>query len=570
MAAAAAAIVLSAACGGSNGSVTDSTEFVSRSGGSVLNNDTTAATDPATASTELSTQPTSRQPVSSGSNSCESVRSAGSHLEDLTVTIGVDNALLGMRGHAVAAGDVNGDGFVDLFVGGFADRDPESYQVRGADGPAPDRLLLGSASGFALDASFPDVFGRTSGAAFADLDNDGDLDLIIARNPRESERGAAPSEVMINDDGRFSTATVLDDSRGLRSIGVLDYDADGLLDLFMVEDRFRGGSSLLLANRGQLEFENVTASAGLPTDLAGLGVAAADLDRSGSPDLFIAGDNRLFSNTDGQFSEVHGPFAWDYFGDEDDVAGVSVGDINGDGLLDLVVGQHFNSTIDAGALVPIRVYLNAGGSGAGLTFTDATAESQIAAFPTKAPHVEAIDLDGDGNVDILTSASAGNGSVPAVLLNRGGDQPTFETPDGIGAKQYWVAGAIVDVDGDPDPEIFLVEWEPAIGSRLFDAVERSGDFVSVKVGPTGAAGVGSVVDVFVAGSSDLVQTVPIVASTGYGSGSAPVARIGVGQTAAVDIVVERPWGQPEIRITGVAAGSNITVDPDGSWACTRP
>ncbi len=57
-----------------------------------------------------------------------------------------------------------------------------------------------------------------------------------------------------------------------RSIGVLDYDADGMLDLFIVEDRyFEGGSSVLLRNLGDLQFEDVTEAVGLPTGIEGLG-----------------------------------------------------------------------------------------------------------------------------------------------------------------------------------------------------------------------------------------------------------------------------------------------------------
>ena len=173
---------------------------------------------------------------------------------DVTAGLGIEAALTGMMVHAVATGDVNGDGFTDLFVGSFADRPPSEYAVRGASGPAPDRLLLGSASGFAIDKTFPQMFGRTAGAAFADLDTDGDLDLVLSRNPRPNPRADAPSVVLRNDDGRFTQTTVLDTTRGGRSVGVLDVDADGLLDLVLTEDRWSGGASVLLHNEGELPF----------------------------------------------------------------------------------------------------------------------------------------------------------------------------------------------------------------------------------------------------------------------------------------------------------------------------
>ena len=74
---------------------------------------------------------------------------------DVTEANGLVQPLLGMFGHAAAWGDVNGDGWLDLFVGSFADRPIEEYQVRGATGPSPDRLLLGGPDGFRVDSSFP-------------------------------------------------------------------------------------------------------------------------------------------------------------------------------------------------------------------------------------------------------------------------------------------------------------------------------------------------------------------------------------------------------------------------------
>lgn len=509
--------------------------------------------------------------VAVNAEACGVVASSLQPFGDLSAALGLDEALVGMRGHAGAAGDVNGDGWVDLFVGGFADRPIESYQVRGASGPSPDRLLLGSASGFTVDPEFPEVFGRSSGAAFADLDADGDLDLVVARNPRDGERSSAPSEILENDGGRFRSATVLDTSRGLRSIGVLDFDGDGLLDLFAVEDRFSGGDSLLLRNVGGLGFTDATEAAGLPRGLAGLGVAAADLDRSGTPDLFIAGDNRLFLNRGGRFEEASGPFAWELFGDEDDVAGVAVGDVDGNGWLDLVVGQHFNSTLDAGRSVPVRLYLSRGLDGSGApVFEDATEAAGIVGMPTKAPHVELVDLDGDGQLDIVTSASAGGGTIPAVLMNRGGATPTFTVPDGLGSAQYWVAGAVFDLDAEPGPEIFVVEWEPSLGSRVFDGPQARGSWISVQVGGSGSGGVGAIVEIHAPGERDApVAVAPIVASTGYGSGSAPVARAGIGSLDAVDVVVQLPWGRGTLEASGVAAGSRVVMFPDGRWGCAE-
>jgi enediyne biosynthesis protein E4 len=89
-----------------------------------------------------------------------------------------------MYGHAFAAGDMTGDGWYELFDGTFADRPDDTYRVRGATGPSPDRLLAGGPDGFAVHTGFPAAFERTSGAVMADLTGDGQLELVAARNPR--------------------------------------------------------------------------------------------------------------------------------------------------------------------------------------------------------------------------------------------------------------------------------------------------------------------------------------------------------------------------------------------------
>jgi enediyne biosynthesis protein E4 len=497
--------------------------------------------------------------------------SAGVAFTDATEALGLADPLAGLYGHATAVGDVDGDGWTDLFVGSFSDK-----REAGAASATGDRLLLGGPDGFRPDEAFPELEGRSSGAAFADLDDDADLDLVVARNHRPSPAGRAPTVVLRNDAGRFTVAGDLDTERGARSVGVLDAEGDGDLDLFLVEDRFTSGSSVLLRNEGGLRFADGTAAAGLPDDVHGLGVAAADLNGDAAPDLFVAGSNRLFVNDGGgRFREGDSDvFTWETFGEEDDPAGVAAGDVNRDGRPDLVVGQHYNSTVDEGRKVPVRLYLNEGtGDGGVPRFRDVTEESGLVGLPTKAPHVELVDLDTDGWPEILTTASAAGGSEPAVFRHLGvdGGVPRFATPTGTGDARYWIAGATFDADRDGRLDVFLVEFDQNRTSRLLRGTGDTAHWLGVEVGPAGTAGVGATVEVYGSGglgeASRLLGARELSASTGNASGSLPVAWFGLGSTDAVDVRLRRPGGRETDEVLALPADRLVDLagaDP----ACT--
>ena len=500
----------------------------------------------------------------------EAVPSGGSEgiaFEDATEELGLVEPLLGMHGHAAAWGDPDGDGWLDLAVGTFADRPPEEYAVRGAGGPAPDRLLAGGPDGFRPAAGFPDGRGRTGGAAFADLDDDGDEDLVLSRNARDSELGGLPTQILENREGRFSVVADAGIPSGLagRSVGVLDVDADRLPDLFVAEDQFAGGASVLLRNLGGLRFEDATTGAGLPPDLPGYGVAASDLNLDGVADLFVAGPNRLFLGTgDGRFEEADGAaFEWPVYGEEDVVTGVDVGDVNLDGLPDLVLGHHYNSTLDFGERVPVRLYLGRGLDGAGApTFEDVTDAAGLVPLPTKAPHVELVDLDNDGILDILTTASAEDGARPAVFRGTGivDGIPRFTAPAGLGSPQYWITGPTADVDRDGRLDVLLVEWEPTLPSLLLRNESASGSWLEVS--PSSGSPLGARLTVYEAGRlgdpEALLASEEITATRGFAAGVPATAHVGLGAARTVDLRFELPSGEAVER-TDVAVNRHLSL-----------
>jgi len=498
--------------------------------------------------------------------------------DDATESSGLDGLLVGMMGHAAAWGDVDADGASDLFVGTFADRPVEDYQQRGADGPASDQLLLGGDATFAGSGTAFEL-GRTTGALAVDLDLDLDLDLIATRNV--TERTPEPTIILRNDDGRLTPQadTGLDPASPGRSIGVLDVDGDSLLDLVVTEDRFRGGSSRLYRNVGGLQYEEAADALGLPAGVDALGVAVGDVNADGLDDVVFAGtSNRVFVGTGSGLREVDGVLDdLEVYGEEDDAAGVALGDVNGDGLIDVVVGQHFNSTVDDDQEVPVRLFLNrTAEAGDDPVFEDVTDDAGLVGLPTKAPHVALVDLDNDGHLDLLTTASAGDGLLPAVFRNGGdherGGVPTFAAPSGTGSDQYWIGGPTADVDRDGRLDVLLVEWDPALASRLLLNRTASGHWLEVSVDASLGGGHGSVVDVYEAGGlgdpEQLVGRHLISPSQGYSSGVEAVAHIGLGDRETVDVRITPPAPHDPIELTDLEVDRHVRV-PDGCVAGVR-
>lgn len=477
---------------------------------------------------------------------------------DQTESLGMIDPLIGMYGHAAVWGDFSGDGRPDLFMGTFADRDTEIYLARGADGPAPDRLLISSEAGFTADGSLPEMFARTSGGAAADLDGDGDLDLVVSRNWDDDLPSAPGTQVLRNDDGVMVPAgSGLPTQLVGRSVAVLDYDLDGLLDLFITADE---GGSVLLRNEGALAFTDVTGAAGLPQDIVGLGVAVGDLTGDRRQDIFVAGSNQLFVAEGAGFRAADSSvFAWPPIGEEDLVTGASIADINRDGMLDIAVGHHFNSTIDNGASVPVRLFLNRGDA----QFEDVTEASGLVGLPTKGPHVELNDIDNDGWPDLLTTASAHDGTRPAVFRHGGleGDIPAFSTPEGLGSPQYWVAGPTADIDRDGRLDVFLVEFEPALPSLMLRNETASGHWLEVSVGHELGSGLGWRVEVYEAGAAGdgaaLLGAREITTTQGYSAGVAPIAHFGLGDHETVDVRLIPPGDAEPVVLAGLTADQHL-------------
>jgi hypothetical protein len=234
-----------------------------------------------------------------------------------------------------------------------------------------------------------------------------------------------------------------------------------------------------------------------------------------------------------------------------------------------VVGHHYNSTVDFGREVPVRLYVNhTGAPGRDPVFEDVTEAAGLVGLRTRAPDVRLIDLDNDGWRDLVTTASAGGGTGPAVFRHTGevvDGVPRFEPPSGLGDPRYWVGGPAADVDRDGRVDLLLVEFEPSLPSLLLRNTSDAGHWLSVAVGTELGGGVGTRVAAYEPGGSGdparLVASGEIVASEGYTSAGELVAHLGLGAVTEVDLVVSPP-GRAEIALASVPVDRHLTF-PSG-------
>ena len=249
-------------------------------------------------------------------------------------------------GAGVAAGDLNGDGLVDLFFAG--------NQV-------PDRLYLNKGGLVFEDitgkAGIADDGGWSSGVLLGDVNRDGLLDIYVTRELYDDRPDLRRNKLYINNgDNTFSEQAEkygVDDNQRTRHATFLDYDKDGDLDLYLLNQPPNPGdyspyynTELLLpeytARLYRLEGEryvDVTIEAGLARTGFPNSVTASDLNGDGWTDLYVAndfwvGDWYFINNGDGTFSDhVLDRFRHTSFSS----MGVDAADINNDGRLDISV-----------------------------------------------------------------------------------------------------------------------------------------------------------------------------------------------------------------------------------------
>jgi len=391
------------------------------------------------------------------------------NFKDVTVKAG----LAGMGfDNGVAVGDYDNDGYKDLFVGGVHGN--HLYHNNG-DGTFTD--VTAKAGINRPDSQYGPLW--SVGGAWVDVNNDGLLDLFVVNylawdintEPRcEAGPGkydychpkfykATPNQLFLNNgDGTFRDVSA---ESGIRShpgkgmgVGIADYDLDGLMDLFVSNDKVYNS---LFHNKGGGKFEEVAFEAGVALTengqfISGMGVDFRDLDNDGYPDIaFVALDNELFpifrNLGKGGFADVTESSGMARLSAP--MAGYSptIADFDNDGWKDVFITRGHVQSLGYASRVaveqPNTIFRNLGG----MKFQALTAEAGLTAQPPKRHRGSAVgDLNHDGRLDVVASAL----SAPAEIWmndSPGGNhwiefalEGTKSNRDGIGARIKVVAG----------------------------------------------------------------------------------------------------------------------------------
>jgi hypothetical protein len=453
---------------------------------------------------------------------------------------GIDYQIANPPGHGagLAFADLDGDGDPDVVL-------------LARDGDGAVGIYENDGTGFFTDRSVTSGIPpqpEASGITAADYDGDGDRDLYISnyRTPNQ----------LFRNDGSFQFANVtLGSGTGDPGAGQgcawADYDGDGRLDLYVGNrtDDISTEPNRLFHNLGDGTFEEVAAALGVDRgDDMTFHTSFFDYDRDGVPDLYVCNDkgrtcapfvNHLFRNTGGSFVDVTVPTNTEACVD---CMGTGIGDLDDNGYQDLYCTNLYDSSV---------LLMNQGAT----HFEDHAATAGVESNNVGWGNI-LFDYDNDSYLDIYVA----NLDAPDRLYEHDGLWPCTDVAPAVGlggmSNNYVVSAADVDDDGDLD----LLTGGAFSRVRLF--INHEGELRNwLKVKLVGTApnthAVGARIETVVGAQTQLRE---VRSGIGFKSDRPSVQHFGLGEATTIDEVrVKWPDGV-EGTLTGVAVNQTLVLD----------
>lgn len=478
---------------------------------------------------------------------------------DITAQAGIDNPA---KGACIAFVDYDGDGYLDIYVGNSGVvfeplGQPNILYRNNGDGTFTD---------MAVEAGIADN-RQTQGAVFGDMDNDGDPDLYLANdfgiNALYINNGDGTFQDVTEAAGIKGAIDIIGGEEAPNGYGaaLADIDNDGYLDIYVVN---LGGSNILYRSNGDGTYTDVTeevnAKAGIGVMGAGTAAAFSDVDGDGRPDLYAANGYGLpsffYINRGGDFDDETDEAG---VGEQEDAEAVVFGDYDNDGDMDMYIS---NTAGAEGQPLSDILYQNDGNG----IFEDVTVEAGLdiedyslgAAFG---------DLDNDGYLDLYVVINGG----PNILYRNNGDGTFTDVTaeSGTGDEGFGANAALGDIDGDGYLDIYVANTgfsDEPMGDPDVLYLNNGGANhwlqVQLRSADGGYGGIGARIALSAGG---LAQVREVSGGRGYAQNST-IANFGLGaQTVADEIQVTWPSGVVQI-LRDISADQLITIDENDTTA----
>jgi len=489
--------------------------------------------------------------------------------------------------------DFDGDGWPDLYCLNGA----ELPSLRKTDPRFYNRLYRNN-----RDGTFADVTlragvqgeGYDMGVAVGDYNNDGLEDLYVV--------GVHGNTLYRNNgDGTFTNVTQGAgvsgaDAKGRKlwsvSAAWLDYDNDGLLDLMVSNycdwepgtdpicgglgpksraychpDMYRAEPVMLYHNNGDGTFTEVSGKVGLANVLGkGMGIAVADFDGDGRPDIFVANDNDrnlLIHNLGDRLKEIGLEAGVAYNGDGRQISGMGAdfADVDGDGRPDIVMTGLRNETFE--------LFHNRGDG----TFDDASASSGLLDLsrPWDGWGCGLVDLDNDGWLDLFVANGGLDTNEPQpnrIFRNQRGhfEDVSAGAGSGFAAARLHRGAAFADFDRDGRIDVAV----SAINAPTELWMNRSPQRHWLQVKLTGRRSNRSAIGARVICRTphrNLVRSVGN--SVGYASASDLVLHFGLGEDETASMEIHWPAGEIQ-KIAKVKADQRLAIEEPSTTGSPHP